>query len=366
MSATLPGSPSAAPLARLISDHIAAGGPMSVADYMALCLTHPDHGYYSTRDPLGRAGDFTTAPEISQMFGELLGLALAQAWIDQGRPDSFTLAEPGPGRGTLMADALRAMRAVPGMADAARVHLVETSPTLRARQRAALPGRDVVWHDSADTLPDAPLYLIANEFFDALPIRQFRRAGDLWSEVQVGLRDNRLTFGTSPPAPLPALDHRLPDTRDGDIVELCPALPAIAGAIARRIATHGGVAIVIDYGDWRSLGDTLQALRGHAPANPLANPGGADLTAHVDFQALARAFRAVGAAVTGMTAQGRLLERLGIAERSAVLARGLSGAALDSHLAARHRLTHPSQMGTLFKAIACHPQGTPPPPGFDA
>jgi SAM-dependent MidA family methyltransferase len=353
------------PLARLIAERIAATGPMPVAEYMGLCLMHPRFGYYTTRDPLGVAGDFITAPEISQMFGEVLGLALAEVWIGQGRPAPFTLAELGPGRGTLMADMLRAMRAVPGMEAAARVHLVETSPALRARQKVTLGERAVVWHDSTDDLPEGPLLLIANEFFDALPVRQFRRAGALWSEVQVGVQDGRPVLGASPPAPLPGLDHRLDDTREGDIVEICPALPAIADAIARRVARHGGAAIVVDYGGWRSLGDTVQALRGHRSVGLLDDPGEADLTAHVDFEALAAAFRAGGAAVTGMTAQGALLERLGISARAEVLAARLSGAALDSHLAAHRRLIDPSGMGQLFKAIACHPPGLPPPPGFD-
>ncbi|MCB2104438.1 MAG: SAM-dependent methyltransferase, partial [Rhodobacteraceae bacterium] len=172
------------PLARILTARIAADGPMSLADYMAECLLHPRHGYYATRDPLGVAGDFTTAPEISQMFGELLGLCLAQAWIDQARPARFVLAEIGPGRGTLMADILRAIRAVPAMADAADVHLIEASPALRARQRQTL-GDGVTWHDHIATLPDAPLFLVANEFFDALPIRQFTRHGAGWRERQI-------------------------------------------------------------------------------------------------------------------------------------------------------------------------------------
>ena len=353
------------PLADLLAARIAADGPMTLADYMAECLLHPRHGYYVTRDPFGAAGDFTTAPEISQMFGEILALCLAQCWLDQGRPPRVALTEVGPGRGTLMADMLRALRSVPGMTAAAEVHLVEASPRLRARQRQTLGDQPAVWHDDLTTLPDLPLYLVANEFFDALPIRQFVRAGPAWAERQVGLRDGRLTPGLAPPLPLAALAHRLSDTRDGDIVETCPALPAIAAAIASRIARRGGVALVIDYGGWRALGDTLQAVRQHRPVDPFADPGQADLTAYVDFEALARAFRAGGAAASAMTPQGVFLTRLGIGLRAETLARTLSAAALQSHVAAHRRLTHPAEMGDLFKVIACHPADRALPPGLD-
>ena len=349
-------------LARILARRIAATGPLSVADYMAECLLHPAHGYYSTRDPFGAGGDFTTAPEISQMFGEMIGLFLAQCWLDQGQPDAFALAELGPGRGTLMADILRATRAVPGFWDAAKVHLVEASPTLRQIQRDRLPDRDVTWLEAAADLPDMPLFLVANEFFDALPIRQFQRAEPGWHERQVGLRDDVLTMGLSAPAPLAMLAHRLDDTAPGDLVELCPAAPAIVETIANRIAARGGVALIIDYGDWHSLGDTLQALRAHHPEDPLANPGQADLTAHVDFEALAQA--ATGVAHTPMTPQGVFLERLGITARAQALAAKLSGPALDNHIAAHRRLTHPSEMGTLFKTLALNPNVAPLPPGF--
>ena len=351
------------PLVPVLLRRIAADGPLSVAQFMAECLLHPEHGYYTTRDPLGAAGDFTTAPEISQMFGELVGLALAQAWLDQGRPAPFALAEPGPGRGTLMADMLRATAGVPGFHAAARLHLVEASPTLRARQRATLAGHDVTWHDSLNELPQMPLFLVANEFFDALPIRQFRRDPDGWSEIRVAARDGALQFAAAPPGPQDALAHRLRDTRPGDIVELCPSAPAAVQAIAGRIQAHGGAAIIIDYGGWRSLGDTLQAVRGHASEPVLANPGQADLTAHVDFEALAAA--AAPARVTRMTAQGMFLARLGIAERARRLARAMTGAALDNHHAAFQRLTDPGEMGSLFKTIAIHPKGAPAPPGYD-
>ena len=354
------------PLARQIAARIAAEGPISLADYMAECLLNPDHGYYATRDPFGADGDFTTAPEISQMFGELLGLCLAQCWLDQGRPTPFVLAEVGPGRGTLMADILRAIRSVPGIADAARVHLVEASDTLRARQRQTLGDHPVTWHDRVEDLPQGPLYLVANEFFDAMPIRQFCRDGAGWRERQVGLSpDGQLRPGLGPQSAIGPLVDRLADTSDGDLVELCPALPAIAGEIAARIAREGGVALIVDYGGWHSLGDTFQALKTHRRTDPFAEPGLADLTAHVDFEALARAFRAAGAATTAMTPQGLFLDRLGIGARAERLARGLQGEALRSHMAAHRRLTDPAEMGQLFKVIACHPAGGPPPPGLD-
>ncbi|MDR5652337.1 class I SAM-dependent methyltransferase [Ruixingdingia sedimenti] len=353
------------PLAALLTRRIAATGPMTLADYMAECLLHPDHGYYTTRPPFGAEGDFTTAPEISQMFGELLGLCLAQAWLDQGRPGAFTLAELGPGRGVLMADVLRATARVPGFHAAARVVLVEASPALRDRQRAAVAPHAVDWADSADALPEAPLFLLANEFFDALPIRQFARAGAGWAETMVGLNaDGRLALGRATPLPVAALAGRLADTAPGDVVELCPAAPGVMAAVAGRVARHGGVALAVDYGGWRSRGDTFQALRRHGFADPLAEPGQADLTAHVDFEPLARAAEDAGARALPLVTQGVLLERLGIAARASALAGRLAGDALAAHLAAHRRLTHPEEMGTLFKALAVIPHGAPLPAGF--
>lgn len=349
-------------LADILIRRIAATGPITIADYMAECLLHPDHGYYSTRDPLGASGDFTTAPEISQMFGEVLGLALAQCWLDHGTPGSFALTELGPGRGTLMADILRATRQVPGFHSAAQVHLVEASPSLRQCQQATLADYQPVWHMTASTLPEAPVFLIANEFFDALPIRQFTRDPAGWREHQVGLANGELSLGLSSPAPIALLDHRLGDTQSGDVVEVCPAMPSILGEVCGRIAAHGGAAIVVDYGDWHSLGDTLQAVKEHKSEHPLASPGQADLTAHVDFEALSTGAR--GLAVTTMEPQGMVLERLGITARAQALANTLSGSALDEHVAAHRRLTHPAEMGTLFKMIGLYHPGGPPPAGF--
>lgn len=351
------------PLGALLARQIAATGPMTLADYMGVCLLHPEHGYYATRDPLGAAGDFITAPEISQMFGEMLGLCLAQAWMDQGAPSSFVLAELGPGRGTLMADMLRATARVPGFHEALSLHLVEASPVLRQAQAARLEGLAPRWHETLEALPEGPLFLVANEFFDALPVRQFQRVANGWRERMVGLSDGAPALGLADAAPVAALDHRLADTEEGQIVETCAPAAALAQEIGARLARHGGVALILDYGGWRSIGDTFQALRDHAPVDPFATPGQADLTAHVDFEALARA--AAPAQTSEMTPQGVFLERLGITARAEALARGLSGPALESHIAAHRRLTHPDEMGSLFKAMALFPDGAPPPPGLE-
>lgn len=346
-----------------LTDRISRHGPMTLAEYMTECLLHPTLGYYTRRDPLGRAGDFITAPEISQMFGELLGLWLAQVWMDQGAPGDAILLELGPGRGTLMADAVRATRGVPGFHAAMQLHLVEASPHLREVQRRTLSSHDPIFHDTLDTAPEGPVFAIANEFFDALPIRQFQRAGQGWRERVVGLDGDTLTLGLGPESARPELDHRLEDTRDGDIVETCAPAAVIAAGIGARIAARGGAALIVDYGDWRALGDTFQAVAGHAPADPFAAPGEADLTAHVDFEALARA--AAPAAHSRLCPQGTFLARLGIGARAEALARGLSGAALDSHVAAFRRLTGADEMGTLFKVLGLMPPGAAPPPGLE-
>ena len=345
-------------LADLLIRRIQATGPITLADYMAECLLHPQHGYYTTRDPFGAGGDFTTAPEISQMFGELLGLCLAQTWLDQGAPAPFTLAELGPGRGTLMADVLRATKGVPGFHAAAEVLLIEASPTLRARQRVTLGDHPVQWADQMTT-GDTPVYLLANEFFDALPIRQFTRAIQGWEETLIGVTNGQLMMGKSAPAPILSLDHRLVDTKPGDIVEICPSATPIIQTIAAQIETHGGVALILDYGDWTSRGDTFQALKDHSFTDPLAEPGDADLTAHVDFAALAAACKN-----HAYTTQGQLLTALGIGHRAAQLAQKLTGDALLQHNAATHRLTAPEEMGRLFKALAITPSFAPKPPGF--
>ena len=342
------------PLARLIAERIGAHGPMRLDEYMQTCLLHPEHGYYTTREPFGQKGDFITAPEISQMFGEVLGAALAQAWVDQGRPNGAVLAEIGPGRGTLMADVLRVLSRLPGWD--AQVVLVEASPRLRAIQTARL---GAVRHvDSVADLPQAPLFLLANEFFDALPIRQFRRAPAGWAELMVAAGpEGGLAFALGAPAPLPWPGP------PGTVREICePALPH-AAAVATRIARHGGAAIFLDYGGWHGQGDTLQALQGGHPADPLAAPGLADLTAHVDFAPLAQAARQAGAQVSMLAEQGDVLARLGIGQRAAALAQARPDQA-QAIAAALHRLTDKAEMGQLFKALAIWPAQAPPVAGF--
>ncbi|KAA5602244.1 class I SAM-dependent methyltransferase [Blastochloris sulfoviridis] len=348
------------PLGRELADLIRADGPLSVARFMALCLGHPRHGYYLTRDPLGRAGDFVTAPEISQMFGELIGLWCADAWNRMGAPERVALVELGPGRGTLMADALRALKVVPALRATLAVHLVETSPALMARQRAALEaagvpaGVPVFWHARLADAPDGPSLIVANEFLDALPVTQLVRGRDGWHERQVGLdSDGRLAFGLSP-ARLPdsLVPAALRTAPPGSLVEVSPERAAAVREIARRLVAHGGAALIVDYGHTQSgLGDTLQAVKGHAFADPLAEPGEADLTSHVDFAALAAAARAEGAAVHGPVTQGAFLAALGIDVRAARLKAAAPDQAADID-AALHRLTAPDAMGNLFKVLA--------------
>ncbi len=260
---------------------------------MALALGHPEWGYYTTRDPFGRKGDFITASEISQVFGEMLGLWCVEVWRQMGAPDPVRLVELGPGRGTLMADALRAAAVSPDFIRAAQVHLVETSPVLREAQRSALAGRDVVWHDRFDDIPEGPLLLVANEFFDALPVRQLQREADGWCERLVGNGPQGLQFVLSTPgAPSAALldPGMRAGAAEGAIAEIQPAALSIAAAISARLGAFGGAALIIDYGYMQSAaGDTLQAVRSHKPHDVLLDPGDADLTVHVDFAALARA-----------------------------------------------------------------------------
>jgi SAM-dependent MidA family methyltransferase len=317
-------------------------------------MARANAAYYATRDPFA---DFTTAPEISQVFGEILGLWAAVTWRLLGSPVPVVLAEAGPGRGTLMRDALRAIAAVaPDFHAALSLHLIETSPRLRAIQATLLP--DAIWHDRIDTLPDRPLLLLANEFLDALPIRQFVRRGAGWTERFVGPGG----FVEQPACLRPDAP-----AGEGAVVERCEAALAIAAELGARFAATPGAALFLDYGAAESAaGDSLQAVRHGKPADPLADPGEADLTAHVDFAGLASAAARAGAAVRGPLAQGLFLARLGLFQRTDRLARTQSPAGASALIEAARRLAEPDRMGRLFKALAlCHP-GCPTPPGFAA
>jgi len=355
----------ATPLAREIARMIALDGPITVERYMALCLAHPQYGYYMTRDPLGLEGDFVTAPEISQMFGELIGLWAAQAWLDRGAPAPFRLIELGPGRGTLMADALRAARVAPGFLEALSVDLVETSPVLVDKQKRVLADVPVAchWHTSLDTVPDGPAIVIANEFFDALPLRQFVRHDGAWRERLVGIaEDGTLRFGLAPEPNREITVKR----REGAVVEWPMAGIAVMRDLAARLVQQGGAALVIDYGHTRSgLADTLQAIRNHGFTDVLAEPGEADVTAHVDFSQLAAAARSAGAHVTQPVTQGAFLRALGIDARAAALATSAPERAAEIE-AAGTRLTaaSPETMGGLFKVLGISAPDSPELPGF--
>ncbi len=362
-------------LAAALRDEIRRHGPITLARYMEAALHHPTLGYYRTRDPLGAAGDFTTAPEISQMFGEMLGAWLAVVWQQIGSPKSLRMVELGPGRGTLMSDALRASRAVPGLHRAIDLHLVETSEPLRAIQREALAklGVDATWHDDLATVPTGPLLLIANEFFDALPIRQYERTAEDWRERLVAVDEKkedgfRFVLVDAPAAIEPPSIMR--NASAGTICEESPASLAAVRAIAGRLASGGGAALVIDYGPAQhSGGDSLQALRGHRRHDPLDDPGSADITAHVDFATLGQAARSVGAQVHGPVAQGPFLLGLGMAQRAerlraAALARNRPDQAAAVGTAFK-RLIAPTEMGSLFKVLAITGPNQPVPPGFD-
>jgi len=337
---------------------VAAARATTVADYMAAANAH----YYATRDPLGAAGDFTTAPEISQMFGELVGLWIADLWSRAGRP-AFHYAELGPGRGTLAVDALRAAArfgCVP-----AGIHLVETSPTLRAAQLARLPGAE--HHDEVDALPDdAPLIMIANEFFDALPIHQYVRTRDGWRERMVERGERGLVAVPGSVPAEEAIPAALRDAAEGAIVETALVAATILQRCAFRLLRQGGALLAIDYGyAGPAVGDTLQAMKAHQYADPFTDPGEADLTAHVDFAALAAAALPAGVAVSALATQGDWLRGLGIDARLETLAAASPGRA-DELRGQRDRLVEPDAMGTLFKAMAFTAPGWPLPAGFAA
>ncbi|OHV82483.1 class I SAM-dependent methyltransferase [Ensifer sp. LCM 4579] len=348
------------PLAHKIKALIKASGPISVTDYFSLCLADPEHGYYRVREPFGAAGDFTTAPEVSQLFGEMIGIFLVHAWQQHGCPKPAMIAEIGPGRGTMMADILRVVRRLaPDLYETAGIHLVETSERLREVQATTLSAHDgkIHWHQSFDSLPAGFLLLAANELFDAIPIRQFVRTAQGFRERMVGLDgDDRLTFA----AGVAGIDPSLLPTpaqsvAEGTIFEVAPARDAVMAALCERLRAGGGTAIIIDYGHLATgYGDTLQAVRKHRYDLPLAHPGQADLTSHVDFEQLAHRARAEGVQVNGLAHQGDFLVGLGLLERAAALGRDKDEATRESIRDDVERLAGAGvgKMGELFKVLA--------------
>ncbi|HEX5184836.1 MAG TPA: SAM-dependent methyltransferase [Allosphingosinicella sp.] len=347
--------PEAGPLAERLARLIAASGPIDVADYMAAANAH----YYGTRDPLGASGDFVTAPEISQMFGELIGLCLADSWQRAGRPDGALYVELGPGRGTLAADALRAMR---GAGLAPEVHFVEISPMLRAAQAERV--KPAQWHEDLSTIPDGPWLAVANEFFDALPARQLVATERGWHERLVGIGEDCFVPAAGPRMPDSAIPAHLRAAPRGTILETSPAALGVVRRLAHRLAAGGGAALIADYGHARtSAGETLQAVRGHEFADPWQAPGESDLTVHVDFEALGAAAAKEGVRIFGPVEQGAWLTALGIDARAASLARGAPARAEEIE-AARHRLVAPDRMGSLFKMMGLASSGWPGLAGF--
>jgi NADH dehydrogenase [ubiquinone] 1 alpha subcomplex assembly factor 7 len=358
-------------LRQRLATRLTLGGPMTVADFMSEALSNPRHGYYRHRDPIGAQGDFVTAPEISQIFGELIGAWLAERWQALGSPSRMQLVELGPGRGTLMADALRATRSVAGFHQALDLHLVEINEGLKQAQNAAI-GKYVMprWHESFAAVPDdAPLLLIANEFFDALPIRQLQHTDQDWRERMVMLQGEALRFALAPgPSPLAALlSPAVFQAKAGAIAELSLPARALARDIGERITRNRGAALIVDYGYAAPrLGDSLQAVAQHKIVDPLAAPGEADLSAHVDFAALAQSARDAGALTYGPTTQGEFLRALGIEQRLAALkqrADATQAAVLEGGV---QRLIEPKQMGTLFKVLALTDGQSSAPAGFAA
>jgi NADH dehydrogenase [ubiquinone] 1 alpha subcomplex assembly factor 7 len=357
------------PLADKIARRITAGGPLSVAAFMATALYDPETGYYAARQPLGAAGDFVTAPEISQIFGELVGAWCAAMWQAIGSPDPVILAELGPGSGALAADLLRAAAALPQFRRAQHLHLVEVSPVLRAVQQRRLAGAGAVWLERADDLPAGPLLVVANEFLDALPVRQLVRGTRHWAERMVGLdRGGRFEFVAGPEHPALSLlvPAALRETAPpGAVYEICPPALTLATRLGARLRREAGAALIIDYGRVASAaGSSLRGVERHRAAAVLAEPGAADLSADVDFAAFAEAASQAGAAVHGPVPQGCFLKRLGAAARLAALSARATPAQRKALESGFERLVDPAQMGDAFKAIALTSPGLLPPPGF--
>ncbi|MEP3247330.1 MAG: class I SAM-dependent methyltransferase [Sneathiella sp.] len=356
------------PLAEILKTKIREEGPVSVHDYMETALSHPDYGYYTQSEPFGSTGDFITAPEISQMFGELIGLWCVDCWSKMGSPDRIHLVELGPGNGTLMVDALRSAALVPEFAKALEVHLVETSERLIRKQENKLRGHPVTWHREIPDLPNAPALVIANEFFDALPVRQYVKTLSGLAERGVGLNGDQFAYTLlASPASQDDIDQcDFADLKGETIVESNPLARALTTHIARLLTEVGGAALFIDYGFLEAAsGDSLQAVRNHRYADPLENPGEADITAHVDFARLAKIAAAEGCETLPGTSQGRFLERLGIEARAMLLSKNATEPQKEKIAEDLKRLVSSSGMGTLFKVFSFYHTMAMPPAGFE-
>ena len=341
-------------LAEIIKSQIKLEGPISLSTYMGLCLTHPEFGYYKNSDPLGKSGDFITAPEISQMFGEFIGLFIAQAWIDLGSPKEFNLIELGPGRGTLLQDAFRVFSKVENLTSAMKLILLETSDVLRQAQKEKLGHYNPIWIDEIGDIKDNknPTIIIANEFFDALPIKQFQKQNSKWHERAIGIKNEKFAWGLTPnEIPKDAFPSNIIDAQDNSIWEVGFAGLRLMSEIAEIIASNGGAFLAIDYGYAKTqTGDTFQAVKNHQYVDALAEPGMADLTAHVDFEALSKAATNAGAVAHKLKTQGQFLSLLGINERSEQLIKANPDMAKEIS-AAKQRLISDEQMGSLFKVL---------------
>ncbi|GLQ06230.1 class I SAM-dependent methyltransferase [Sneathiella chinensis] len=355
-------------LADILKARIQSDGPLSLYTFMQESLSHPAHGYYQSATPFGQQGDFITAPEISQMFGELIGLWCVDCWAKLGAPSRFHLVELGPGNGTLMADALRSARIVPDFLKAASVHMVETSARLTRIQKDRVKHPTLNWHTELPDLGDAPVLYIANEFFDALPIRQYEILGGEWHERLVTTDGDGFAYCLGAAIPSPD-EHGLPDPAtltDGTVFEINPEAAQIVTRMGQTITANRGAALVLDYGPLQDrFGDSFQALKDHRFTDPLAAPGTADLTAHVHFQDLAQAAQKAGCIAAPITTQGRFLERLGIEARVLTLLRNATTEQADKLRSDHRRLVSAEEMGTLFKALTFHAGMTAPPAGFE-
>lgn len=360
--------PHAQSLEEALTHRIRTGGPIGVDDYMAACLSSAGSGYYQRRDPFGSAGDFVTAPEISGLFGEMCGLYLAHMFELSSMPATATVIELGPGRGTLMHDMRHVWDRLMPPLSAAPVRMLETSPALRRAQAKLLANAaDIAWHDDMTGLLEAargPLFGVANEFFDALPVAQLVWQGDAWHRRLVGIEDGR--FGFIIGQPDGATDPALPaDPHDGMVAELCPQAESVMRQLASAVAQRGGAVLIIDYGRNGNPGDSLQAVATHQPVDIFTEPGTADLSHWVDFAALSRAAANAGARLVGPVPQGRFLMRIGLATRAEQAAAYAEPEARRALLAAIDRLTSPAQMGEVFKVALLVPDGTGSPPGFE-